>query len=434
MVSSTRFDFDDQLQDSNAYRRALTNIQRAKENQDRRLQDALSELYDMPVSEGPQSAQDNFQKIQQTDADLDREPIETLYQSAVQSARRLSNERFPLPRYVAARSSEHIGDAQLAAPKMAPWSSKSDWADIKPQTSKTQQVKQGTTHDMDSDDGASWTKADDGASWGKELISDSDNTARNDDTLNAEDATSLSPPLIPGGAVSPSLPREGRLSRFFSKSLRISDQTASKRGNGQTPSSSEQPKKQPMSDSAEIRRKLVILGDTGTGKSCLLVQLSKGTFVESWTSTIFDNYVADVECDGKHIELALWDTAGMYDYDHIRPFSYPDSHVILVCFSIDRPDSLDNIEEKVCTQQYNHNHRQLGKLTDRNTTVDLRSVAFLPGLAHLTRRLEERFTARPGHASGFAQIKPEANDARAGRGSAQKDRRLQVSGVFGENG
>jgi len=46
------------------------------------------------------------------------------------------------------------------------------------------------------------------------------------------------------------------------------------------------------------------------------------------------------------VELALWDTAGQEDYDRLRPLSYPDSHVILICFSIDSPDSLDNVQEK----------------------------------------------------------------------------------------
>ena len=45
--------------------------------------------------------------------------------------------------------------------------------------------------------------------------------------------------------------------------------------------------------------------------------------------------------------LQLWDTAGQEDYDRLRPLSYPDSHVILICFAVDSPDSLDNVQEKV---------------------------------------------------------------------------------------
>jgi small GTP-binding protein len=64
--------------------------------------------------------------------------------------------------------------------------------------------------------------------------------------------------------------------------------------------------------------------------------------------------VADVEVDGKHVELALWDTAGQEDYDRLRPLSYPDSHVILICFAVDSPDSLDNVQEKVRTSMDVH--------------------------------------------------------------------------------
>lgn len=46
------------------------------------------------------------------------------------------------------------------------------------------------------------------------------------------------------------------------------------------------------------------------------------------------------------MELALWDTAGQEDYDRLRPLSYPDTDVILMCFSVDSPDSLENIPEK----------------------------------------------------------------------------------------
>ena len=62
---------------------------------------------------------------------------------------------------------------------------------------------------------------------------------------------------------------------------------------------------------------------------------------------VFDNYSANVMVDGKTISLGLWDTAGQEDYDRLRPLSYPDSHVILICFAVDSPDSLDNVQEKV---------------------------------------------------------------------------------------
>ncbi|KAI5937403.1 Transforming protein RhoA [Manis javanica] len=77
-----------------------------------------------------------------------------------------------------------------------------------------------------------------------------------------------------------------------------------------------------------------------SGRNC------KDQFPEVYVPTVFENYVADIEVDGKQVELALWDTAGQEDYDRLRPLSYPDTDVILMCFSIDSPDSLENIPEK----------------------------------------------------------------------------------------
>uniref|UniRef100_A0A4X2KKK4 Ras homolog family member C n=1 Tax=Vombatus ursinus TaxID=29139 RepID=A0A4X2KKK4_VOMUR len=91
---------------------------------------------------------------------------------------------------------------------------------------------------------------------------------------------------------------------------------------------------------------LVIVGDGACGKTCLLTVFSKNQFPEMYVPTVFENYVADIEVDRKQVELALWDTAGQEDYDRLRPPSYPDSSVILMCFSIDSPDSLENIPEK----------------------------------------------------------------------------------------
>jgi small GTP-binding protein len=57
--------------------------------------------------------------------------------------------------------------------------------------------------------------------------------------------------------------------------------------------------------------------------------------------------VTDCRVDGKNVQLALWDTAGQEDYERLRPLAYSKAHVILIGFSIESPDSLDNVKHKV---------------------------------------------------------------------------------------
>ncbi|KAI9796060.1 MAG: Rho GTPase [Candelina submexicana] len=54
----------------------------------------------------------------------------------------------------------------------------------------------------------------------------------------------------------------------------------------------------------------------------------------------------DIFVDNVHIELSLWDTAGQEEFDRLRSLSYDDTHAILLCFSVDSKDSLENIESK----------------------------------------------------------------------------------------
>lgn len=95
-----------------------------------------------------------------------------------------------------------------------------------------------------------------------------------------------------------------------------------------------------------LRRKLVIVGDGACGKTSLLCCFALGEFPKEYHPTIFENYVAEIRLDGKPVQLALWDTAGQEEYEQLRPLSYAKSHVILIAFAIDTPDTLENVITK----------------------------------------------------------------------------------------
>ncbi|KAK6580517.1 hypothetical protein PZA11_006753 [Diplocarpon coronariae] len=87
-------------------------------------------------------------------------------------------------------------------------------------------------------------------------------------------------------------------------------------------------------------------GDGACGKTSLLNVFTRGYFPTVYEPTVFENYVHDIFVDNVHIELSLWDTAGQEEFDRLRSLSYDDTHAIMLCFSVDSKDSLENIESK----------------------------------------------------------------------------------------
>ncbi|KAF4997630.1 hypothetical protein FDECE_12023 [Fusarium decemcellulare] len=81
-------------------------------------------------------------------------------------------------------------------------------------------------------------------------------------------------------------------------------------------------------------------------RSALLPALPALTFPSEYVPTVFDNYAVTVMIGDEPYTLGLFDTAGQEDYDRLRPLSYPQTDVFLVCFSVTSPASFENVREK----------------------------------------------------------------------------------------
>ncbi|EJS42866.1 rho4p [Saccharomyces arboricola H-6] len=92
--------------------------------------------------------------------------------------------------------------------------------------------------------------------------------------------------------------------------------------------------------------KIVVVGDGAVGKTCLLISYVQGTFPTDYIPTIFENYVTNIEGpNGQVIELALWDTAGQEEYSRLRPLSYTNADVLMICYSVGSKTSLRNVQD-----------------------------------------------------------------------------------------
>ncbi|KAJ2064906.1 Rho GTPase [Coemansia aciculifera] len=100
--------------------------------------------------------------------------------------------------------------------------------------------------------------------------------------------------------------------------------------------------------------KCVVVGDGAVGKTCLLISYTTNKFPSEYVPTVFDNYAVTVMIGDEPYTLGLFDTAGQEDYDRLRPLSYPQTDVFLVCYSVTSQASYENVREKWLPEVTHH--------------------------------------------------------------------------------
>eukprot|EP00033_Pygsuia_biforma_P000320 GCRY01000390.1.p1 GENE.GCRY01000390.1~~GCRY01000390.1.p1 ORF type:complete len:205 (+),score=17.09 GCRY01000390.1:251-865(+) len=98
------------------------------------------------------------------------------------------------------------------------------------------------------------------------------------------------------------------------------------------------------SSSYDYLIKLLIIGDSGVGKSCLLLRFSDDQFTPSFITTIgIDFKIRTIELDGKRIKLQIWDTAGQERFRTITTAYYRGAMGILLVYDVTDEKSFNNI-------------------------------------------------------------------------------------------
>ncbi|KAL1236037.1 hypothetical protein TSPI_07251 [Trichinella spiralis] len=103
-----------------------------------------------------------------------------------------------------------------------------------------------------------------------------------------------------------------------------------------------------MAKSYDFLFKLLLIGDSGVGKTCLLFRFAEDSFNNTFISTIgIDFKIRTIELDGKKIKLQIWDTAGQERFRTITNAYYRGAMGILLVYEITNEKSFENIKNWV---------------------------------------------------------------------------------------
>jgi Ras-related protein Rab-1A len=91
--------------------------------------------------------------------------------------------------------------------------------------------------------------------------------------------------------------------------------------------------------------RVLLIGDSGVGKSCLSLRFAEDSYVESYITTIgVDFKFKNIEVDGKTIKMQIWDTEGQERLKAITNSYYRDAHGMMIVYDISDRVSFQHVE------------------------------------------------------------------------------------------
>ena len=95
----------------------------------------------------------------------------------------------------------------------------------------------------------------------------------------------------------------------------------------------------------DLSFKIIVVGDSGVGKSCLTMKGTKNHFEDCYSPTVgFEFFTFNIKIDDKNIKLQIWDTCGQEAYRSLITSFYRNASLAILVYSIDNQNTFENIE------------------------------------------------------------------------------------------
>ena len=148
--------------------------------------------------------------------------------------------------------------------------------------------------------------------------------------------------------------------------------------------------------SNKLEAKIVLVGNSGVGKTCIATRYKEGKFTADHKATVGASYFQKNFSfpDGSTLKLHIWDTAGQEKFKSVAPLYYKDAHAALIVYAIDDEASFSAVENWIDQLDTHGNMSKMVKIVVGNKSdvdKDRRKVALKDGKKYAEQKQMEFF-------------------------------------------
>lgn len=138
--------------------------------------------------------------------------------------------------------------------------------------------------------------------------------------------------------------------------------------------------------------KIVVLGNGGSGKSCLIIKMITGLFVDEYNPTIEDVHRKTIILEDETILMDIVDTAGQEEFTSISEFYVKEADGIVIVYAIDDKRSFEDVDRhfsllrKLREQDFSEGRLPVILVGNKKDLIERREISFQEGDEYADRR------------------------------------------------